>query len=484
MKILICAVILSLFVGCNVNHKTDIKLVKGKAVIEGKVQYFTDSSMVLRFSNFSVVTNIEQVAILDSSGNFKTELELFNPQEVVLSYENSLATLYLHPGDTLYLSIDANLFQKDDHPYYEVNGKNSTTSQNIRDYLKFHTPFTYDQNYKPKYDKPFNEFLSNIKMHLTIEDSVLQEFHKQNKPTDEFMRWAKDDVLYSSFSFFMNYFAINDKKHKEYRTEIFNTGLFPNDDSAIINSNYIWFLSQYPFMKYYAADSVAMELFKKDIKNSFTRTFDNLIKNEKPGLSRDIMIYKMFDMFDGRHGVPTENSTALCEKYKTYINNHELNSKLEEKVSNFNRQENKKNVFVDLKLKAKSETIAKFWETLETKYKNKAIYIDIWATWCAPCRGELPHLVDLSNYYKDKPVAIVTICLASNKDEWEKAISKISNVSDNYFFSKDDSDLLGDELKVNGFPTHLIINRKGELIDKNISNISSVKETLTKLLEE
>ena len=37
------------------------------------------------------------------------------------------------------------------------------------------------------------------------------------------------------------------------------------------------------------------------------------------------MIYKMFDMFDGRHGVPTENSTALCEKYKTYINNHELN---------------------------------------------------------------------------------------------------------------------------------------------------------------
>ena len=153
-------------------------------------------------------------------------------------------------------------------------------------------------------------------------------------------------------------------------------------------------------------------------------------------------------------------------------------------MSNFNRQENKKNVFVDLKLKAKSETIAKFWETLETKYKNKTIYIDIWATWCAPCRGELPHLVDLSNYYKDKPVAIVTICLASNKDEWEKAISKISNVSDNYFFSKDDSDLLGDELKVNGFPTHLIINRKGELIDKNISNISSVKETLTKLLEE
>ena len=304
-------------------------------------------------------------------------------------------------------------------------------------------------------------------MHLSAEDSVLQEFCKQNKPTNEFMSWEKRDILYRSFGFFMNYFMVNDKKHKEYIANIFSTDLVPRNDSGIDNSYYIWFLSQYPIMKYSAADSIAMQLLRKhDIKNSFARTFDNIIKNENPGLSRDIMISKIFDMFDGKHGLPIEDGVELYEKYKTYIKNHELASNLVEKVSNY--QKHTKETILDLKLMAKSERITKFWEMLENKNKNKIIYIDFWATWCGACRGELPFTIDLCNYYKDKPVAIVTICLSSNKDDWEKAITKIRQMSDNYFFNEDESNLLEDELKINSFPTHIIINRKGELITKNV----------------
>ena len=101
MKILKYFIILNIFIGCNVYDKTDIKLVRDKVVIEGKVHNFNDSSRVLSFSSFCPVKNIEQITILDSVGNFKTELELFNPQDVGLSYENSNITLFLHPGDTL-----------------------------------------------------------------------------------------------------------------------------------------------------------------------------------------------------------------------------------------------------------------------------------------------------------------------------------------------------------------------------------------------
>ena len=488
MKILKYIIILNIFFGCYVNDKTDIKLVKGTAVVEGNIKNFTDSSRVLRFYNFSDVKNIEQIAVLDSSGNFRSELELFNPQEIGLSYENAGVTLYLYPGDTLKLNLDADQFRKDMYPYYEVSGKNSTASQNIRDYLKSHTMFINDPKYKPKYNEPFKEFLSDLKMHLTVEDSALREFCKLNKPTDEFKIWAKNDVLYYSFNLFMNYFSINRSKYKEYETEIFNTGLFPLDDSAIGNSSYIWFLSQYPIMKYSAADSAAMRLIREhDIKDSFVRTFDNLIKNEKPGLSRDIMIYKIFDMFDGRHGFPTEDGAALFKKYKTYINDHELVSNLVEKVSNFNHQEDKNNALLDLKLKAKSETIAKFWKMVEARYKGKVIYLDIWATWCSPCRYEISHAHDSYDYFKDKPVAFVNLCLFSNKEEWENLVADIRQMSDNYFFGKDESDLLKNELNVYSFPTHIIINRKGELVTRNVPGISSSKEInnlLTKLINE
>lgn len=490
MKILRYIIILTFFIGCNVSDKTDIKLLKGKAVVEGQVKKFTDSSRVLRFYNFSVVRNIEQIAMLDSYGNFKTELELFYPQEVGLSYENADITLYLHPGDTLYLNLDADKFKKDSYPYYAISGKNLTTSQNIRDYLKSHTSFTNDPRYKPNYNEPFKKFLSDIKKHLAVEDSDLQEFYKRNNPTNEFMNWAKNDILYYSFGLFMNYYWVNVKRHKEYETEIFNTGLFPRNDSVIGNSSYIWFLSQYPIMKYSAIDSIAMQLLrKKNIRNSFSRTFDNLIKNEKPGLSRNIMIYEIFDMFfEGRVSKSSvEDVTTLFEKYKPYISNKVLNSNLEEKVSNFIHPGNEIETISNLKSGAKSETIAKFWEMVETKHKDKIIYIDIWTTWCAPCRHEISHALDSYNYFKDKPVAFVNLCLGSNRDEWKKLVGNIRQMSDNYFFSKDESDLLGNELKVYSFPTHMIINKKGELITKNIPGISSSKEIknlLTKLIGE
>lgn len=490
MKKLFYVLILILFWGCSGVKQNSIKLIKGKAVIAGNVKNFPDSSRVLRFTSFGVVKDINQIAILDSLGNFSTEIELSNSQDVGLDYENSFVTLYLHPSDSLYLNIDANLFKKDAYPYYEITGNHSTTSINIRDYSISHTPFLFDPEYKLKYQMPLSEFMGDIKKHLSIEDSVLQKYYNRNKPTNEFMSWERNYILYNSFSLFMNYFAINAKTHKEYKAEIFNSGLFSRDNSAISNSIYIWFLSQYPIMKYSAADSIAMQLIKKhQIKDSFAWAISNLMKNEKPGLSRDIMIYKLFDMFDGKHGFSIKDGVALYEKYKpnikSYITNKVLISRLSENISYFSNSGGKETIS-DLILKTKSESISKFWKTLEGRNKNKILYLDFWATWCAPCRAQLPYTIELSNYYKDKPVAIIMICLSSNKNDWREAKPKINNASDNYFFNKDESKIIEDELKISGFPTHMIIDKKGKLITENVNSPTSkkIKIQLNKLLEE
>ena len=40
-------------------------------------------------------------------------------------------------------------------------------------------------------------------------------------------------------------------------------------------------------------------------------------------------------------------------------------------------------------------------------YKDKVVVLDLWATWCGPCRLEVPHLVDLTNEYKGKGVEVI-----------------------------------------------------------------------------
>lgn len=479
MRILICIVISSFLISCNINEKANVKLVRGKVIIEGKVQNFANGSQVLRFAAISVIEDIEQIAILDSLGNFRTEFELFNPQDVSLFYENLLATLYLNPGDSLFISIDANLIKIDDSPHYEVSGKNSATSQNIRDYIKYRNSLFFE----PNFEKSFDEFLSDVKKQMVRDDSVLQKFYHQNKPEEEFMTWAKKNIIYNNFNSLVNYFMYYDINYNQYKTEILNTGLFPfDDDSAVTNSLYIQTLSNYPWLKY-KGDSIFTKLYQeKDYKTIYAGILNKLVNNENPGLSRDIIICKMLsDIFNKRFKGSIDDADTLLENYKIYINDRELLTSLIEKKSIFKNQE----TILNLKLKSESEITIKFFEMLIIKHKDKVIYVDIWATWCGPCRREIPYAIDLHNYFDNKSVAFVYLCLESNKDDWEKIISKDYSKGDNYFFNKEESMLLRNELKFNGFPTYMIIDKKGEWISKNAPRPSSgdeIRNLLSKLL--
>lgn len=55
---------------------------------------------------------------------------------------------------------------------------------------------------------------------------------------------------------------------------------------------------------------------------------------------------------------------------------------------------------------------------------GKYVLIDVWATWCAPCRGELPALKDLEHQYKDKNICFVSISCDENKAAWEKMVKE------------------------------------------------------------
>ncbi|HEX7957768.1 MAG TPA: TlpA disulfide reductase family protein [Pyrinomonadaceae bacterium] len=53
-------------------------------------------------------------------------------------------------------------------------------------------------------------------------------------------------------------------------------------------------------------------------------------------------------------------------------------------------------------------------------YKDKVVVLDLWATWCGPCRLEIPHLVDLTNEYKGKGVEVIGLTTESSKADSEK----------------------------------------------------------------
>jgi len=471
--------IISIIIGCNNSKKTGIELTKGYAIVEGKISNYENGSKVLSFAGETIAGEINQTAILDSLGNFKTEIELFNPQNVMLFYENGFAYLFLKPNDSLFINVDVNLLKGD----YELSGSNPKTSENMRDFLKFKGPYSYE----PKYGDSVSakDYLSDLEQQMVIEDSILNEFNKQYIPTEEFMYWAKKKMIYGLANQLLLYFWYFDVNHKQYKSEIYDNDLFPvDDDSAIVCGNYLVHLKDYLYNKYYADSAFTKYTKKKEVTAAYTYLIDRLIKTEKPGLSRDILIYKVFlHVLE----IPIEYRAGLWERYEHFINNQELVNILQEKKLRIENQDSELETTLDLKLNTESTTIEKFWESISTKHKDKIIYIDIWATWCGPCRSEIPHAIELHNYFEGKPVAFVNLCLASKKEDWKKSIAQNHIKGDNYFFNEDETKLLREELKFHGYPTYMIMDKKGNLINKNAPRPSSWNEiigVLNKLLEE
>jgi thiol-disulfide isomerase/thioredoxin len=195
------------------------------------------------------------------------------------------------------------------------------------------------------------------------------------------------------------------------------------------------------------------------------------------------MIYKIFhDFYDYRSpDISLDSVAAMWQSYKKYINNPVLIKTVNEDVLNSEKQINEKDSSINSNLIFKYKSVEKFFKTLHSKHKDKIIYIDIWATWCGPCRIEIPYSIDLQNYFKNKPIAFVNLCFESYKNEWEKAIVNENIKGDNYFLSSDESKLFRDELKFAGFPTYMILDKKGKLINKDAPRPSSRPEIINLL---
>ena len=111
--------------------------------------------------------------------------------------------------------------------------------------------------------------------------------------------------------------------------------------------------------------------------------------------------------------------------------------------------------------------------------KNKVTLIDFWASWCGPCRAEMPNVVKAYNEYKNKGFGIVGVSLDNSADAWKKAIKDLNITWPQM------SDLKGWECEgaqlyaVRGIPATFMINQEGIIVAKDVRG-----EEITKKLDE
>ena len=100
--------------------------------------------------------------------------------------------------------------------------------------------------------------------------------------------------------------------------------------------------------------------------------------------------------------------------------------------------------------------------------QNKITILDFWASWCGPCRQEMPLMVSLYKKYHDKGLGIVGISLDEDRDAWVSAISELGIIWPQMSDLKGWKSEAAQMFRVNAIPYMVIVDQQGTIIEKGL----------------
>lgn len=105
--------------------------------------------------------------------------------------------------------------------------------------------------------------------------------------------------------------------------------------------------------------------------------------------------------------------------------------------------------------------------------RGNLVYIDIWATWCPPCKAEIPYLKKIEKKFHGKPVKFVSLSVdkVSAHEKWKNMISE-KQMGGVQLFAGDNAGFVS-AYNVTGIPRFILLDKKGRIINENAVRPSS-----------
>ena len=436
------------------------KVVPGDAIFKATIQGTHNATVLVMEANpFIVSPDTLQV---DDLGNFIYTKHLDGPTyfELVIGSQNRFP-IFLLPGDTSFMSADMAQF-----------GATQKFAGNASVYNNYITEYTNSSNEFQKdiyaqFSKPEAEALRIMDSLKDSHMAALESLKKANPDLNPyFIKMENARTLYEwalLHNIYPMYFRYLNKTESFETTPEFDSYLGAvdiNDSSLLSLGIYQSFLDTYvgkEMEKYYKDDE--LQASNPSTIKYRLELIDRLFTNDAV---KQVLAYKAVMDYVRYDGI--KDYDLYFDYFKTICPNEGFQKIVNGVLAEW--QHLKKGMpayeFSFEDMDGKMLTMADF--------KGKYVYVDVWATWCNPCLGEIPYLKKMEEEFKGKNIAFVSISVDQTQDPWRAMV--VNDTLKGVQLWAGQAKEFSEFYKITGIPRFMLFDQEGNIMEASATRPS------------
>jgi len=407
------------------------------AHIYGKIQNFKGGLVAMNYYDTRKVDTV----LVNSDGTFDYVAILEAPQKGSLFFEDYKCTVDLFIENGMEAELLIAFEQKEEEgmmlyePVVDYRGDNADCTEYMDAYMNWsllENPWTWE-----RIDTlSFAEYREGY-----LEDVDVQKEKLMQVKSMAFRRMMTREID-AAITWSLFRFAWSDaEKGNEF--EHWAESFDRNDPENIyIAGNYLrWYLQEHPAVK------------GQDNGNRYLKALKAVFTNQE-------VINTFADNYivDYLEQAPDDMEAVLAQ-YKT-VSTNEQGHHVADSVYNHYKNLKKGASALDFEMTDKKGKTFRL-----SDFRGKAVYIDVWATWCGPCCAEIPHMEKLAAHYaKDKRIELISISLDEDKAKWEKKLAEDKPEWRQFICLDAFDSQLCKNYSINAIPRFLFFDKDGKVI--------------------
>lgn len=435
-------------------------------IIQGRLLNSPEKMLKIFFLDAHEKVSLDTIRLNDKGEFYLKTYKISRPQRTSIQQNRTqINQIYVAPGYDLTIIGDAT-----DYTTLLVSKKISGKGAEVNSYrVKLDSVYSVRPKGKPWYEMNLDELLVYNKAQQKLQDSVMSLVFNKKVQNDKYFLFFRQmiDIDKQSIAIYnlLEHMGMN-KYSPEKMEELFKDNLpagFKNgisNDAYLVSDDYkTWLLGNYLSYQRRMDKARDSNLVKQP------EYALNSIKKSFKGKVLDYYLYKVIgSTINGSKDIEALNaSKKRMEPYIAALSTNDYKGYLNEIFAD----KEKKLMEVQIGKPApdfslatpdgKSFTLADF--------RGKVVYIDLWASWCGPCREAMPDYKKLYEKYKDnEQMAFIGIAVSDGEKEWRQALKE---ENPGWLQLYDKEGIISRSYIANAIPKYIIIDKQGKIVSFN-----------------